>query len=190
MGKAYENIKALSWRVKRILKQNKGKEEKVLFCIVGNLKQSLVALSDRCLVIKVGFMAGATFGHRVTSFLYSNITGVEVNTGLFNAVIEICTPSYQGTGEKDWWSMARGRDPFKISNCIPITKSDLKKYQPYLEILRQKIRDAHQPVTTSQQHASTDTNLSAELEKLAELHTKGLLTADEFKQGKAKLLAR
>lgn len=69
---------------------------------MGNFNQSLVALDERILVVKTGFMAGTTFGGRVTSFHYKDITGIKVNTGLITGVIEISTPSYQATEEKDW----------------------------------------------------------------------------------------
>lgn len=183
------NIEILSKKVKMLAEENMDQDEKVLFCLVGNFNQSLIVLDKRILVIKTGFMAGATFGGRVTSFHYKDITGIEVNVGLINGVIEISTPSYQATKEKDWWSMDRDRDPMKVSNCIPIEKAKLKEYQPYLEKLRQKIRDAKATTTSSPQLYPSGKDIGSELEKLASLHSSGVLSDDEFEQAKRKLLS-
>lgn len=110
-------------------------------------------------------MAGATFGSRVTVFHYKDITGMEINTGLLNGVIEISTPSYQSTKEKDWWSVDRDRDPLTVSNCIPIEKAKLKEYQPYLEQLRQKIRDAKSTTELNSQLYHNGKSIGSELEK-------------------------
>lgn len=177
-------IQCLSAKNKRLLKQNLRTGETVEFCIVGNFKQSIVALNERLVIIKPGFMAGATFGARVTSFYYRDITGIEVNTGLINGVIEICTPSYEGTRQKDFWSMDRDRDPAKVSNCIPINKISLKICQPFLEKLHAKIDDAKRSTIVS----STTSEVSTEIERLAGLHSRGILSDEEFIQAKKKLL--
>lgn len=182
------NTEVLSKKIKRLAQENMNQNEKILFCLVGNFNQSLIALDERLLVIKVGFMAGATFGGRVTSFHYKDITGIEVNTGLINGVIEIHTPSYQATKEKDWWSADRDRDPMKVSNCIPITKANLKEYQPYLERLRQKIQEAKTTSTTGSQTSIGSKDIGYQLEKLASLHSSGELSDEEFEQAKRKLL--
>ncbi|MDP8212067.1 MAG: SHOCT domain-containing protein [Candidatus Zapsychrus exili] len=177
----------LNKKIQRLVRENLNQNETVLFCLVGNFSQSLIALDERILVIKSGFMAGATFGSRVTSLHYKDITGIEVNTGLLTGVIEISTPSYQGTREKDWWAMARDRDPMKVSNCIPIEKNKLKEYQPYLEKLRQKIRDAKNTVNLNSHDDGK--SIGSELEKLVSLYSSGMLSNEEFEQAKKKLLS-
>ena len=138
MGDFVGGVKILGKRAKKVLEENIRKNEKVFFCLKGIFGQVMVALDKRLLIIKPGFFAGATFGSRVTSFYYKDITGVEINTGLIFGVIEICTPSHQGSTEKDFWSIGN-KDPFKISNCLPIEKSKLKYYKPYLEKLQNLI---------------------------------------------------
>lgn len=183
MGQA-GGINCLTPKNKKLVEDNIHAGESVDFCLVGSGGQALVALEHRLLILKSGFMAGATFGQRVSSFYYRDITGVEVNTGLLNGVIEVCTPSYEGTRQKDFWSMDKDRDPWKVSNCLPIVKPDLKMYQPYLERLRAKIADSkHAPVASQ-----APTDVGAELEKLAGLHARGVLTDDEFQQAKKKVL--
>lgn len=177
------NLEILNSRERRLAEENINPGEQVLFCLVGSFDQALVALEERLLIIKVGMIAGATFGGRVASFHYKDITGIEVNTGLINGVIEISTPSYQATEEKDWWSMQRDRDPAKLSNCLPIYKANLKEYQPYLEKLREMIRKAKQ---TGVQGESED--ITSQIEKLLRLYQSGALTEEEFQIAKKRLL--
>ena len=180
------DIGILHKKVRKLVEENIGDGETVEFCLVGEGKQSIVALNDRLLIIKPGFMAGATLGARATTFYYRDIISIEVNTGALMGVIEITTPSYQGAKEKDYWG--RGdRDPYKISNCIPIAKRNLKEYQPYLTKLRTKIEQAKQlhPASTV---SPSQGNLASELEKLGSLWKSGVLTDEEFEQAKKKLL--
>ena len=119
----------LTKKLRRLAEQHMGEGESIEFCLRTSdpfWAQAIVALDDRLLIIKPGLMAGATFGARVTSFYYRDINGIEVNTGLLSGVIEINTPSYQGTEEKDFWSIRdKNRDPYRVTNCLPISKLDL-----------------------------------------------------------------
>jgi hypothetical protein len=182
----------LSKKLRKLVEQNKHEGEKIEFCLlsgdIGGWNQAIVALTDRLLVIKPGFMAGATFGSRVTSFYYRDITGIEVNTGLINGVIEINTPSYQGTGQKDFWNIKNeDRDPYKVTNCLPISKFNLKEYKPYIDRVRAMVREAkHERVASSPPQSGS--SLSSELEKLASLQASGVLTDEEFQRAKQRLL--
>jgi hypothetical protein len=72
-------------------------------------------------------MAGSTFGARVTSFDYRNITAIEVNKKLVTAVIEVIAAGYQGTASTNFWSSKDGVDPYRISNCLPLGRDDANK---------------------------------------------------------------
>jgi len=125
---------------------------------------------------------------------YSDINGVEVNTGLMMGVIEINTPSYQGTAGKDYWSVGKDRDPRQVTNCLPINKMMLKDQQPYLEALRVLIRAAKAGYTPS--GGATQANVAPrgeagitdELERLAALKDRGVLTEEEFDAQKRRVL--
>lgn len=219
VSKIAGNAEILSNKLRKLAEQNMSEGESIEFCLVSpNLpgwSQAIVALSDRLLVIKPGMAAGATFGARVTSFYYRDINGIEVNTGLVNGVIEINTPSYQGTGQKDFWNVRNeDKDPYKVTNCLPISKSNLKHYKPYIDRLRAIIREEKQghmaspssqsrnspssqleksPLRETEQEQTTPTlksasSLSSELEKLASLRDSGVLTDEEFQQAKKRLL--
>ena len=177
----------LSSKAIRIIEENIPQSEKALFCLLGNFKQAIVALTERLIVIKSGFVAGATFGERVTSFRYKDITSIEVNTGVLNGVIEICTPSYQGTKQKDWWSMSRDRDPMKISNCLPIAKADLKYFRPFLNELEKMITDAKASKNRPIQNLA-EQDIASQLEKVAQLYKSGALSKEEFESSKRRIL--
>lgn len=193
VSKVAGGVEILGKKLKKLAEQNMGDDETVEFCLmspsgVGGWSQAIVALNDRLLVIKPGMAAGATFGARVTSFYYRDITGIEVNTGLTQGVIEINTPSYQGTGQKDFWNVSnKDKNPFHITNCLPIGKRDLKHYKPYIDRLRSMIREAKQERPTSPP-PQRENSLSSELEKLASFRDSGVLTEEEFQQAKRRLL--
>lgn len=178
------NLEILNSRERRLVEENLNPGEKVLFCLVGAYDQALVALEERLLIVKVGMIAGATFGGRVASFHYKDITGIEVNTGLVTGVIEISTPSYQATEEKDFWSTERDRDPAKLSNCLPIYKTNLKEYQPYLERLREMIKKAKREESIKRESE----DVASQIERLWQLYQAGALTEEEFQIAKKRLL--
>ena len=176
----------LSSRVRKDLDEQCSSDEQILFCLRGNFDQALVALPSRLLVIKPGLMAGATFGSHIASFTYADITGIEIHTGFALGVIEISTPSYQATAQKDghWFSRDADRDPMKVSNYLPITKADLKHYQPYLEQLRRLVAQAKGRGNSD----SGSKTLVDQLKQLVDLRGAGALTEEEFARAKGRLL--
>jgi hypothetical protein len=172
------------------------------FIIGSFMAGALAAFDDRCLLVKKGVMtswgAGSLGGGRVTTFLYSQITGIEYNAGLTSGVLEILTPSYSGTTNKDFWR-GTGRSPnsnsdspFALSNTLPLSKSEYKQARAQVEELKRLVGEAHQiqvkvevPAPLSR---ATD-SLAGELERLADLRERGLLDEDEFKAAKNALLS-
>jgi len=196
----------LSNELRKLVQSHIGEGESIKFCLLsgnGGWNQAIVALTDRLLMLKPGFMAEDTFGPRVISFYYRDITSIEVNTGLINGVIEINTPSYQGNGQKGLWNFKNeDKDPYKVTNCLPISKKCLKEYKPYIDMLRAMERAAKQERVASSPPRSESSlyseleNLAslrasgvlAELEKLASVRASGLLTDEEFLRAKQRLL--
>ena len=107
-----------------------------------------VAFDDRCMIIKVGaltsLMAGSLGGGRITTFPYSEITGVEYNGGWVNGVLEILTPSYLGTANKDYWRGATksrnadSNDPWTLSNTLPMAKAVYQQALPHFSPIQLK----------------------------------------------------
>ena len=179
-------------KVRAQVEQNIGPEENVHIALVGASNQTLIALDYRLIIVKLGFMAGATFGGRVTSFNYRDITAFEVNTGWTTGVVEILASGYLGGKEKDYWASDKDRDPFKMSNCVPIPKKAAAQWQPYLQWIRERIEEAHRPHPTPEPQAGAqqdDTgDVVAALERLQALKGAGALSVTEFELAKQKVL--
>jgi hypothetical protein len=187
----------LSGRVRRALERHMQAGEAVRFCLKGDFDHSLIALDDRLLIIKAGVFAGTTFGARVATIYYKDITGIEINTGLLNCVVEVATPSYPALGKTSAWFAGRtsgkdafNRDPHTESNAIPVMRFNLKKWQPYLEQLRALIAEAKGSAVAVMETPAQPASLAAQLKEIAELHREGVLDEAEFAQAKAQILGR
>ena len=145
-------------------------------------------------------MAGHAFGGQVIAFPYREITGVEIQTRIATAVLQIQTASFSATRPGGYWSSDKATDPFKLPNCLPLpSKNVVGAWQSHLVTLRHAIAAGGFPDPRSQQHEESPAvqvdaprlsqGLGDELRKIAELHEARLLTDDEFAQAKAKLLA-
>ena len=164
----------------------------------------LAAFEDRLLISKTGgltsFMAGALGGGRETVFPYSEITNIQYNGGMVNGVLEILTPSFKGSGKHDFWRSSNNDrnsvddDPWKLPNCLPLGKADYRQAQPLLNEVQKKViasKRSHQFVQQVPGPApATPNGLADELERLADMHKKGLLDVDEFKAAKQAAIAR
>jgi hypothetical protein len=173
------------------------------FVIGSGVKGVFAAFEDRCMIVKTGamtsMMAGSLGGGRTTTFHYSDITGIEYNSGLLAGVLEVLTPSYQGTSNKDYWRgttkkrNANSDDPWTLSNCLPLDKPVYQKALPRLNEMRAKISESKKPTAvrsapTSQPPAGG--GLADELVKLAALKEQGILDYDEFQAAKQAAIAR
>ena len=155
------------------------------FVIHGSAKQALVACKDRLIILKPGFFAGATGGIRSTTFFYKSITGIEINSGWVTAVLEVSAPGYDSTKQHDFWAKDKDRDPFKLSNCLPLEggKSAIAGINPRLEQIRRWIKSAHKPIDETANRSFAD-----QLIQLKTLFDAGALTEEEFCQAKKKLI--
>ncbi len=135
-------------RVRYLLELNMEEYERIRFAIEGMDGQLIVALEERLLVVKPGFVRGMTFGGLVAGIYYDDITAIEIRAGLTNWVIKIHTLSYQ-LNESHAQSYQGNRvmqaKDFWVSNdpdSIPITRWALEKYKPHLQILAELVREA------------------------------------------------
>lgn len=158
-----------------------------------------VAFEDRCMIIKTGavtsLMAGSLFGSRVSTFHYGEITGIEYNSGWVTGVLEVLTASYEGSKNKDFWRgtfksrNADSNDPWTLSNCLPLDRATYNLAQNSLNDLRKLISDAKKPQVTINTTATVTSDLSSQLKELATLHESGVLTDQEFKDAKARIIS-
>lgn len=172
-----------------LLNQALGADDEVRFVLQNGNGWAVVALADRVVIARFGMAAGSTFGGRLSQFRYEDILNVNQNTALVSAVIELHTPAHQGNAVGDFWSgfgsSGTSKSPFEADNAFPCSKANLKEWGPYLEELSGYIRQARTPARSS---SVPNDGIGDQLTKVADLHTQGLLSDDEFRAAKAKLL--
>ena len=152
-------------RVGWLLEVTIDEDEHVRFGIEGMDGQCIIALDERLLVIKPGFVRGGVFGARaasirdgdgtdfggkVASIRYGDITSIETNPAASNSVIKINALDYQVNQTHN--EIYQGNDvaPAKdfmrsaALTTIPITRWALAKAKPYLYMVSDFIGEARE----------------------------------------------
>ena len=181
-----------------IRRQCHGGEEPWLILTSSGGAGTLVAFGDRLAIIKTGaltsLMAGSLGGERSATFHFMDITGFEYNAGFVNGVLEVLTPSYSGTTNKDFWrgtNKSRNSDstaPWTLSNCLPLGKIEYNSYLAEITELKSRVSKAKHTVQVVAPQPPAGGALVEQLGKLASLHQSGALSAEEFAVAKARLL--
>jgi hypothetical protein len=150
-------------RVRWLLELSIDEDEHVRFGIEGMDGQCILALDERLLVIKPGFVRGGVFGAeaasirdgdgtdfggKVASIRYADITTIETNPVSSNSVIKINALDYQVNESHN--EIYQGNDvapakDFTLSaarTTIPITRWALAKCKPYLYMISDLIGEA------------------------------------------------
>ncbi|MET4638324.1 SHOCT domain-containing protein [Mycetocola sp. 2940] len=158
---------------------------------------ALAAFGNYLVIVKTGvvvsFMAGSLGRGRTTMFAYPDITAIEYNGQLMSGVLEILTPSYQGTANKDFWRgttqsrNANSDDPYTLSNTLPLSPSEYKQALPRLNELRGRIVRSKSPGGNDLGRGNI--SVADEIRKLKELLDQGIVDQSEFDEGKKKLLS-
>ena len=150
-------------RVRWLLELTIDEDEHVRFGIEGIDSQCIIALEERLLVIKPGFVRGGVFGAKaasirdgdgtdfggkVASIRYGDITSIETKVASSNSVIKINALDYRlNKSHNEIYQgnhVAPARD-FMLSEAlttIPITRWALAKAKPYLYIIADFIGEA------------------------------------------------
>jgi len=178
-------LEVLSEKVRREVEAHVSPGEHVLFCLSGCLSHSLIALDDRLLIVKRGFHAGTTFGSLVTTFFYQDVTGIQLHTFFTAGWIEVSSPSFQGRERKrNRHPRSSDRDPYKLPNCVPISKRRVEEYQAALAKLRERVAYCKRYGRV----ASEPPPVLGSLERIADLHRAGALSEPEYERLKQVLL--
>lgn len=171
-------------KVKEQLFKSIKTDDKVLFCIASGDIQATVALQNRVLIIQapnvLKFLSylGLEYS-RVTDFYYKDITAIEAGKTFFMFMmmdyIKISAPGYE----------SRITKPSDAPNCMLLHQPLPSNLFQYIDKLRQLIVESKtQPTMPHRDSVAVGT----ELEKLAALKQRGILSEEEFQQAKKKLL--
>jgi len=198
-GPRTNSMKAFPNWLQGAIASHKRANEELLMVITEpytNHQGAMLVFEDRCMIVKGGFwgglMAGSLGGERAATFYLTQITGIEYNSGMLTGVLEVLTPSYQGTTNKDYWRgtnqsrNANSNDPWTLSNTLPLSKDGYRSAREMIDELKQMIAAAQRPSGVMQAAVQ---DLTGELSKLAALRDSGILTDEEFSAAKAKLLS-
>jgi hypothetical protein len=135
-------------RVRWLLELSIDEGENLRFGIEGMDGQCIIALDERLLVIKPGFVRGTDFGGLAASIYYADIDSIETNIAASNSVIKINALNYQlNESHNEIYQgnhVAPAKD-FMLSDeatSIPITRWALDKAKPYLYMIGDLIREA------------------------------------------------
>jgi hypothetical protein len=125
-------------------------DELIRFHIEGMDGQLIIALDERLLVVKPGFVREPDFGGLVASIYYRDINRIQTKASLTNWMLKIHAQYYQlneshaQTYQGNRVSQAKD---FFLSNdptSIPVTKWQLSKYRPHLLELSELVRVARE----------------------------------------------
>jgi len=125
-------------------------DERIRFAIEGMDGQLIIALDERLLVVKPGFVREPDFGGLIASIYYEDITHIKIRAGLTNRVIKIHAQDYQlnesHAQNYQGNQVSQAKDFFLTNDrtSIPITRWQLDRYKPHLHILQKLVREARE----------------------------------------------
>ena len=137
-------------RVRYLLELSMYDDELIRLHIEGMDGQLIIALDERLLVVKPGFVREPDFGGLAASIYYSDIDRIQTKGGRTNWVLKIHAQYYQlneshaQTYQGNQVSQAKD---FFLSNdptSIPITRWQLDRYRPHLRALSELVRETRE----------------------------------------------
>jgi hypothetical protein len=135
-------------RIRWLLELSIDEDEYVRFGIEGMDGQCIIALDERLLVVKPGFVRGTDFGGQVASIYYANIDSIETNVAASNSVIKVNALDYEineGHNAPYQGNHVSPAKDFILSDdptSIPITRWALDKAKPYLYMISDWVGEA------------------------------------------------
>jgi hypothetical protein len=174
-------IQKLGGRGEKLVRDNIS-EDKIFVKLKGSFGEALVIADKNLYVLKWGFMAGNFLGGRCMSFGHRNIVGLEIKKGWTTGTFEVLTPATQNA-QKSYWGMG-SNNAIRSDNVITFQSNKFNLFQEAVKIGRELINKSH---SQGSQNSQNEPNYS-ELEKLAELKEKGIITQEEFNLKKKQIL--
>jgi len=140
--------------------------------------EAFVVTDRRIYVLKWGMYTGHTFSGHCGAYGFSQITGVNVRTGFLGGILEVLTAADRNTGEF--------KNPMKADNMLMFNWARQgEAFQRAVSIAR---REIHKAMNTGIAYVVEHQSGADEIEKLAQLRDKGILTEEEFQAKKKQLL--
>lgn len=179
-------VMPLNDRGEKLLAENLSKDEEIRVKLQGSNGQAFVLTNRRLYIVKWGFMTNQTFGGKCIAYEYRNVTALEIRKKMSNRYIQVLTPASQDNIAATVWEKDKNGNNAMVSDSI-VTYNDKRKdgvFQEAVNLGRQLISQAH---TSGAFPIGQDDSL-AQLEKLAELKQKGVITDEEFAAKKKQML--
>jgi hypothetical protein len=188
-------LDSLARRPRAAVEQGLVPGEEVMVVVRGTGSAAIIGTDRRAFIYKHGMMAGATFGHKLASFEYENVVGIEVHTGALSGAVVIHVPGAASVSTS-YWQNAKS-DPHKAYNAIPIVRpygpaqAGAAQLRALISEHSSSKRLDSAPLTPAVPiaHPPEPDPLEA-LRKLGELRDAGVVTPEEFEAKKALLLSR
>ncbi len=173
--RANDNLDELIPSARAALKQTLMPGEIVKIIIKGAWDQAIIGTDSRLFIFKKGLMGGVTFGTKMTSWHYHNLTGIQLETKGTTGFVAI-----QGvdipTQDLSFWGSGRN-NPETSLHAIPIVGiSSMKKAQLGVEI----VRDLMEKEKAARLETLQAPSVNRKIGKLAAFQKQGLISQEEF----------
>lgn len=182
--KISELIMPLKGRGEKILAENLSSEEKVMVKLQGQFGQALVMTNKRLYIVKWGMQSGSTFGGKCIAYEYRNITAIEIRKHAVSRFVQILTPATQDRKLSYWAGSDKPDSAIASDFAVTYEGKKDKLFQESVNLARRVMEKMHEG---AHRNVSSENSLD-QIEKLAELKNKGILTEAEFTAKKRQLL--
>lgn len=175
-----ELLENLGGRGEGLAKENV-QESEILVKLKGSWGEGLILTNQKIYILKWGLMAGNLIGGRCAAFSFGNITGLEIKKNLLTGTFEVLTPATQNA-QKSYWGRG-SNDAVKSDNVITFQRNSFNRFSEAVKIGRDLINKYH-----SKSEETTQSNYLTELERLAVLKEKKIISEEEFQTKKKQIL--
>ncbi|MDQ0275745.1 hypothetical protein QO003_000048 [Arthrobacter silviterrae] len=177
----------LDKRGESILAENLPDGERIVGKLQGDFGQAIVLTDRRLYILKWGFQTGQTFGGKCTGFDYKNLTSVEMKKHAVTRMVVVNSASNQNNNRLSYWAdRGKGNNAIEADNVVTFSAKADTQFQQLVNLARENITNAHQSPAGA---PASGIDVASQLEKLASLMDRGLLTEEEFATQKIRLLA-
>ncbi len=183
--RANDNLDELIPSARAALKQTLMPDEMVKIIIKGAWDQAIIGTDFRLFIFKKGLMGGVTFGTKMTSWHYHNLTGIQLETKGTTGFVVIQGADIP-THDLNFWGSG-SNNPETSLHAIPIVgTSSMKKAQLGVGI----IRDLMEMEKTGRLETLQAPSVNRKISKLADLKKQGLISQEEFESQQNAHLSR